>query len=122
VNVKLGDVAIVIKGRWPNVGKIVYVARETPDRDYSNMGYGILHAWFVESLGGDLDTDAGPRQAGYTPDISLRRLPGITPEQAEQLRDTKRQANLDAVLADLAKILAPFIEEEETADEDSRAS
>lgn len=40
MNVKLGEVAI-IKGRWPNVGRIIYVARETEDRDYSFMGYGI---------------------------------------------------------------------------------
>jgi hypothetical protein len=38
MNVKLGDVAIIIKGRWPNVGRIVYVAQATADRDYSYMG------------------------------------------------------------------------------------
>ena len=31
MNVKPGDVAIVIKGRWPNVGRIVQVERAWGD-------------------------------------------------------------------------------------------
>lgn len=112
MNVDVGDVAIVIKGRWPNVGKIVLVSRKVPDRDYSFMGYGILPSWYVESLGGDLDTDNGPASAGYTPDISLRRIPDITPEQAQELRKMKAKADWDAALADLAKIAEKYAEQE----------
>lgn len=107
MNVKAGDVAIIIKGRWPNVGRIVYVANAAGDRDYSRCGYGILPSWFCESLGADLDTEQGPSQAGYAPDIALRPIPGVTREQAERM---KAQADFDAALADLALILAPFAE------------
>jgi hypothetical protein len=107
MNAKLGDVAIIIKGRWPNVGRIVYVARETEDRDYTAMGYGILSSWIVESLGGDLDTDAGPAQRGFTPDISLRRL-DLTPEQAKDMRKTKADYDFKAALDELAVVFANY--------------
>lgn len=110
MNVQAGDVAIIIKGRWPNVGRIVYVAASAGDRDYSRIGCGVLPCWFVESLGGELDTDNGPSSGGHIPDIALRRLPGVNPEQAERLRKAKAQADLDAALADLALVLAPFAE------------
>ncbi|MBU0750855.1 MAG: hypothetical protein KJ787_02690 [Gammaproteobacteria bacterium] len=107
MNVKLGDVAIIIKGRWPNVGRIIYVARETGDRDYTAMGYGILPSWIVESLGGDLDTDAGPAQRGFTPDISLRRL-DLTPEQAKAMRTAKADHDFKAALDELAVVFANY--------------
>lgn len=109
MNVKLGDVAIIIKGRWPNVGRIVYVAQATADRDYNHMGYGILPSWSVESLGGDLDTDAGPARRGFIPDIALRRL-DVTPEQAKAMREAKADADFKAALAELAVVLADYID------------
>ena len=120
MNVKIGDVAIVIKGRWPNVGKIVYVARETADRDYSSMGYGILPSWFVESLGGDLDTDGGPRKSGFTPDISLRRL-DLTPEQAKAMRTAKADGDFKAVLDELAVVLAEYADSAEEPQEERKS-
>lgn len=117
---KPGDVAIIVKGRWPNVGRIVYVVEATADRDYTFMGYGILPSWYVESLGGDLDTENGPRPAGCTPDISLRRIPDISPEQGLALRKMKARADFDAALADLAKILAAYVEAEEPAEADKQ--
>lgn len=110
MNVKLGDVAIIIKGRWPNVGGIVYVAEETADRDYTFMGYGIQPSWFVESLGGDLDTENGPRRSGCTPDISLCRL-DFTPEQAKAMRASKAKQDFKAALDELAVVLADYIDE-----------
>lgn len=107
MNVQAGDVAIIIKGRWPNVGRIVYVASSAGDRNYTPWGYGILPSWFCESLGADLDTEKGPSRGGYAPDIALRRLPGVTQEQAERM---KARADFDAALDDLALILAPFAE------------
>jgi hypothetical protein len=112
MNVKLGDVAIIIDGRWPNVGRVVYVAQEVADRDYRFMRYGILPSWRVESLGGDLATDAGPARREFIPDIALRRL-DFTPTQAKAMRSAKADADFDAALAELAVVLAGFIEEPE---------
>ena len=110
MNVQAGDVAIIIKGRWPNVGRIVYVASSAGDRDYTRFGYGVLPSWLCESLGGDLDTEKGPSHTGYAPDIALRRIPDVTPEQADHLRKMKARADFDSALDDLALILAPFAE------------
>jgi len=112
MNVKLGDVAIIINGRWPNIGRLVYVARATADRDYSHMGYGILPSWSVESLGGDLDTDGGPVRRGLIPDIALRRL-DLTPEQAKALYAAKADVDFKAALAEFAVVLADIIVEPE---------
>lgn len=111
MNAKIGDVAIIIKGRWPNVGRLVYVAQATKDRDYSSMGYGILPSWIVESLGGDLDTDAGPAQRGFTPDISLKRL-DLTPEQAQAMRKAKADHDFKAALDELAVIFVNYEREQ----------
>ena len=105
MNVKLGDVAIIIMGRLPNIGRLVYVASGPTDNDYTHMGYGILPSWVVESLGSDLDTNTGPSQRGFTPDISLRRL-DLTPEQAKAMREAKADRDFDAALAELAAVLA----------------
>ncbi len=112
MNVKLGDVAIIIMGRLPNIGRLVYVASGTTDHDYTKIGYGILPSWVVESLGSDLDTEAGPRQRGLTPDISLRRL-DLTPEQAKAMREVKANRDCDAALAELAVVLADALNKPE---------
>lgn len=111
MNCKPGDVAIIIKGRWPNVGRIVLVERAWCDVDYAHLGYGILPCWLVESLGGDLDTDIGPAPSGYTPDLSLRPLPDITPEQAQAIRKRQARAQFDKALAELAELLKAVEEE-----------
>jgi hypothetical protein len=116
MNVQAGDVAVIIKGRWPNVGRIVYVAHQIEDKDYSQMGYGVLPTWYVESLGGELDTDIGPQMGGTTPDLSLRRIPDITPGQAAELRRMKNEADKRRALADLKQIIDQYAEEEELAE------
>lgn len=105
MNVKPGDVAIIVKGRWPNVGRIVQVDRAWGDVDYSQIGYGILPCWLVESLGGPLDTARGPASIGYTPDLSLRPLPDITPKQAQAIRKQKAQEDFQKVLEELAQMV-----------------
>lgn len=115
MNVKPGDVAIIIKGRWPNVGRIVQVDRAWGDVDYSHLGYGVLPCWLVESLGGDLDTGIGPAQSGYTPDLSLRPLPDITPDQAIEIRKQHARVQFQKALAELGEI-ARSIEEDVTSD------
>jgi hypothetical protein len=112
MNVKLGDVAIIINGRWPNVGRIVYVAQETADRDYRFMGYGILPSWSVESLGGDLDTDGGPARRGLIPDLALRKL-DLTAKQAKAMRAAKADHDFKVALAELAVVLADYLDEPE---------
>lgn len=100
--------AIIVKGRWPNVGRIVQVDRAWGDVDYSRVGYGVQPCWLVESLGGDLDTDQGPAQTGYTPDLSLRQLPDITPEQAQKIRKRKAREEVQKALADLVRIVQAY--------------
>lgn len=115
MNVKPGDVAIIIKGRWPNVGRIVQVDRAWGDVDYSHVGYGVLPCWLVESLGGDLDTNRGPAPTGYTPDLSLRPLPDITLDQAMEIRKRRAREQFQQALAELGEV-ARSIEEDVTSD------
>lgn len=115
MNVKPGDVAVIIKGRWPNVGRIVQVERAWGDVEYSHIGYGLLPCWLVESLGGDLDTDVGPRQSGYTPDLSLCPLPDISPVQAQAIRKHRAQEQFEQAMAELGRVLREIEESREAA-------
>jgi hypothetical protein len=81
MNVGPGDLAVVVRGRAANLGRIVRVMRDHGELDYSEGGYGVLPCWDVESLGGCFETSAGPAMLGHTPDITLRRLASFTPEQ-----------------------------------------
>jgi len=117
MNVKPGDVALIIKGRWPNVGRVVQVDRLWGNVDYSRVGYGVLACWLVASLGGDLDTDRGPVSSGYTPDLSLKALPGITPEQTHEIRKRLAKEEFQKALADLGRI-AKRLEEVAVAGDD----
>lgn len=110
MNVKPGDVAIVIKGRWPNIGRIVLVERYWGEVDYSHIGYGALPCWLVESTGGKLATSHGESYTGYTPDLSLRLLPDVTPEQAQAMRKQVARERCDEALADLGRILREYEE------------
>ena len=114
MNVKPGDVAIVIKGRWQNVGRIVQVDRPRGEVDYSHLGYGVLPCWWVESLGEDLDCPSGPTQRGYTPDLSLQPLPDISPEQAKAIRKRRAKERFQEALAELGRVLREIEEAKET--------
>lgn len=114
MNVQPGDVAIILKGRWPNVGRLVYVEQDYPDVNYSHLGYGILKSWVVSSLGSQLDTTTGPSDTGHTPDISLKRL-DLTPEQAREMRQTKAQHDFDDAAKDLLAILVQLESEQVSA-------
>jgi len=104
MNVKPGDVAIILTGRWPNVGRLVYVEHDYPDVNYSHIGYGILKCWVVSSLGSLLDTVGGPNHRGYTPDMSLKRL-DLTPEQAKAMHVAKAMHDMDAAINELGEYL-----------------
>jgi hypothetical protein len=104
MNVKPGDVAIILKGRWPNVGRLVYVEHDHPDVNYAYLGYGILKSWVVSSLGSKLDTTGGPNDRGHTPDMSLKRL-DLTPEQARAMHQAKAQHDFDEAAKELAALM-----------------
>lgn len=114
MNVKPGDVAIILKGRWPNVGRVVYVEHAHPDVNYCNLGYGILKSWVVSSLGSQLDTTGGPSDRGHTPDLSLKRL-DLTPEQARAMYVAKAQHDFDEAIKELGALLAQRESEQVTA-------
>ena len=117
MNCQPGNVAMIIKGRPANIGRIVFVFRSYGDVDYTYMGYGVLPCWNVESLGGDLDTVTGPSNRGFIPDLALRALPGLSNREALEMRKTKAQADFDAALADLGGILQSIPNNEGLPDE-----
>jgi len=105
-NIRPGDLAIVVRGLWPNVGRLVYVAEFVPDFDFSKMGLKIRQGWRVRSWGhGPLETTDGLLMVGITPKGSLRRLvPLPSVQQAELVREMARADFKDA-MSDLAMIL-----------------
>jgi len=105
MNCQPGSIALIVKGRQANIGKTVYVYKQTRDVDYTWMGYGILPCWSVESLDTDLDTVSGPSNRGLIPDLALQVAPGISKSQATRMRRSKAKADFDAALNDLAQIL-----------------
>jgi hypothetical protein len=105
MNCEPGNVALIIKGRPDNIGRIVFVASHYGEVDYTWMGYGVLPCWNVETLGNDLDTDSGPSNRGFIPDLALRVVPGISNKKALRMRKAKARADFCAALSDLAQIL-----------------
>lgn len=94
--IRCGDLAIVVAGLWPNVGRIVYVVDVVSDFDFKSMGFFVRTGWRVRSCSDKpLQTVNGPGMAGLTPTASLRPLERLP---------TRLQADLDAkmALADLA--------------------
>jgi hypothetical protein len=81
MNAVPGDLAVIVRGRPANIGRLVRVLRDHGEVEYSEAGYGILPCWEVESLGGTFETSVGPATVGHTPNLSLRRLAPFTPEQ-----------------------------------------
>lgn len=104
MRVKLWDVAMITRGLERNIGKLVVVVSLQGDVDYSNIGYGVLTCWYVESLsGGDLtDREGNLRSCGYIPDVALTPIAGI---DGEVLRKTKAQHDFDAELKELGEVL-----------------
>lgn len=106
MNVRAGDLAVVIKGLWPNVGRIVFVDRYYESRDFTSMGLGHGPGWRVRSWGhGPLDTVGGPRFTGYTPQGSLKPLGPLPPDQARQLQRDMALADFREAMQELAEVL-----------------
>lgn len=113
-NIRPGDLAVVVRGLWPNVGRLVFVSEFVPDFDFSNMGLKIRQGWRVRSWGhGPLETTDGPLMVAITPTGSLRRLDPMPPAQQAELVKEMARADFDDALSDLAKILK---EQYETAE------
>lgn len=105
-NIRTGDLAIVVQGLWPNVGRLVFVSDFVPDFDFSVMGLGIRQGWRVRSWSaGLLETTDGPRKVGITPVGSLRRLEPMAPVQQRELEKAMARADFDEALSDLASVL-----------------
>ena len=86
-NIRPGDLAVVVQGLWPNVGRVVFVCEFVPDFDFSAMGLGVR------------------RRVGITPVGSLRKLEPLPPVQQRELEREMAVADFKDALADLAKIL-----------------
>lgn len=56
MNCKPGDIAVIVKARPKNLGKIVRVVDDFGDVDFTHLGYGELPCWTVESA-----SDEDPR-------------------------------------------------------------
>lgn len=67
-DIKVGDLAFIVQGLWPNVGRVVYVAEFVPDYDFSPMGLSIRQGWRVRSWGhGPLQRTDGPLSSSTAP-------------------------------------------------------
>lgn len=105
-DIQTGDLAVVVRGLWPNVGLLVFVSDFVPDFDFSAMGLGIRQGWRVRSWSpGPLETTDGPRKVGITPVGSLRRLEPMAPVQQRELEKEMARADFAEALADLARVL-----------------
>lgn len=106
MNIRPGDLAVVIKGLWPNVGRVVYVDRFVERWDFTRLGLGHGPGWRVRSWShGPLDTVDGPRFAGYTPQGSLKPLDPLPPDQARRVQQQMAIADFKEAMNDLAEIL-----------------
>lgn len=115
--VKPGDLAIVVKGLWPNVGRIVFVTHWLDKYDFTSMGLPPSPGWRVRSISPQpLETIRGPRRAGMTPVRSLRRIDPLAPEQMRRIAQRMATADFKEAIDDLAKVMQPRIEQEELSE------
>lgn len=106
MTVRAGDLAVVVKGLWPNVGRIVFVDRYVQLHDFTTMGLGHMPGWRVRSWSlGPLETVAGPRFVGYTPLGSLKPLDPLPPDQARLVQQQMAIADFREAMQDLAEVL-----------------
>lgn len=106
MNIQPGGLAVIVKGLWPNIGRVVYVDRYLESWDFTELGLGRGPGWRVRTWSqGPLQTTDGPRLVGYTPDGSLRPLPGLPPDQARQVQREMAIADFQEAMNELAQIL-----------------
>ncbi len=103
-NVRPRDLAVVVRGLWPNVGRLVYVCEFVPNFNFSDMGMGIRDGWRVRSWSdGPLETTEGPLMVGITPVGSLRRLDRLPPMQQKTIEREMIKAEFKDAMADFAR-------------------
>lgn len=116
MNVKAGDLAIVVKGLWPNVGRIVYVDCYRPLFDFSPMGLQPSPGWRVRSISSQpLETTEGLRMAGITPVRSLRRIDPLPPEQMHLIAQRMAVADFREAMEQLAEVMVE-VEQQRTVE------
>lgn len=106
MSVRAGDLAVVVKGLWPNVGRIVFVDRYVGSQDFTAMGLGCGPGWRVRSCSEvPLETVAGPRMVGYSPAGSLRPIDPLPPDVTLQIQRRMAVADFKDAMAELAAVL-----------------
>jgi hypothetical protein len=105
-DIKVGDLAVCIRGLEANVGRVVYVEGPVAPMDFSDLGFGLLPGWLIRSINDEpLMTVDGPRMTGYTPVGTLRRVPPLPPEQMHALDERMRTARIRQLVNNIAAIL-----------------
>jgi hypothetical protein len=105
MSVRAGDLAVVVKGLWPNVGRIVYVDRFIKSWDFTRMGLDIRPGWSVRTWSQEpLETIAGPRMSGYTPQGSLKALDPLPPALARRIQQQMAVEDFNEAMTALAEI------------------
>jgi len=100
------DLAIVVQGLWPNVGRLVFTSKFVPGCDFRHLGLSIRQGWRVRRWGhGPLETTDGPGMVAISPVGSLRRLDPLPPIQMRELEREMARADIDDALSDLARNL-----------------
>ena len=109
-NIRAGDLAVVVQGLWPNVGRLVFVSAFAPDFDFTAMNLGIRDGWRVRSWSNEpLETIGGQRMSGVTPKGSLRRLDRLPAQQQREIEIEMAKADFQEAMSDLAR----YFEKEE---------
>ena len=103
-NIRPGDLAVVVRGLWPNVGRLVFVSEFVPDFDFNAMGLGTRDGWRVRSWSdGPLETIVGPGMVGITPVGALRRLARLSAQQQQELENEMAKADFEDALSEFAR-------------------
>ncbi len=106
MNVRAGDLAVVVQGLWPKVGRIVFVDRYVEMRDFTAMGLGQGPGWRVRSCSEvPLETVAGPCMVCYSPAGSLKPIDPLPPDMSLQIQRRMAVADFKDAMADLAAVL-----------------
>lgn len=105
-HIQVGDLAIVIKGLWPNVGRVVYVKAYRDLIDFSAIGLLPSAGWLVRSVSATpLTSTEGECMTGITPVASLRRINPLSPELMRQIHQQMAIKDFKEAMNDLAQIV-----------------
>lgn len=101
MNVKPGDVAIIVSGVEANIGRLVYVVDDSPPENFTSLGCSGPQKWHVTMTGSPLEDEAGEAVfGGSITEEGLCRL-DMLPEQAEAMRMDGYKKLFEMVFAEL---------------------